>query len=173
MVALLLSTLALILSVTSQFVDRPHIVYIMADDLGWNDVSFHGSNQILTPNIDALAYNGMILNQHYVQPTCTPSRAALMTGKYPIYTGLQGYPLSIGDTRTLPAGKILPGHLKDLGYVTRLVGKWHLGYSSLNATPTHRGFDSHLGHWTGFTSYYDYIHEGLMKIKASRNSDYK
>lgn len=76
--------------------------------------------------------------------------------------GLQGYPLSIGDTRTLPAGKILPGHLKDLGYVTRLVGKWHLGYSSLNATPTHRGFDSHLGHWTGFTSYYDYIHEGLV-----------
>ncbi|KAJ8909740.1 hypothetical protein NQ315_013544, partial [Exocentrus adspersus] len=124
---------------------------------GWNDVSFHGSDQIPTPNIDALAYNGIILNSHYVQPTCTPTRSALLTGKYPMRLGMQGTPLLPAEKRAVPEGKLLPEYFKDMGYSTYLVGKWHLGYSRWNETATFRGFDHHYGYYNGFISYYDYI----------------
>ncbi|KAG5871829.1 hypothetical protein JTB14_006726 [Gonioctena quinquepunctata] len=137
--------------------DQPNIVFIIADDLGWYDVGIHGSNQIPTPNIDALAYNGIILNSHYVQPTSTPTRAALLTGKYPFRLGMQGASFSPADKRFLPEGKLLPEFFKDLGYSTHLVGKWQMGYSRWNETPTFRGFDHHFGYYNGFTSYYDYL----------------
>lgn len=136
---------------------QPHIIYIVADDLGWNDVGYHGSDQIPTPNIDALAYNGLILNSHYVQASSTPSRTALFTGKYPIKLGMQGPSFIPSEPRALPLTKILPEYLKDLGYATHLVGKWDMGYSRWNETPTARGFDSHLGYYTNFISYYDYL----------------
>ncbi|GLH05222.1 Arylsulfatase B, partial [Gryllus bimaculatus] len=136
---------------------QPHIVVFVADDLGFNDVSFHGSNQIPTPNIDALAYSGIILNRHYVQPVCTPTRAALMTAKYPIRMGLQGTPLIPGELRAMPPGKILPEYMRELGYATHAVGKWHLGFYEADMTPTYRGFDSHVGYWNGLISYYDHV----------------
>ena len=68
----------------------PHILFILADDLGWSDVGFHGS-VIETPNIDKLANEGVILENYYVQPLCTPTRSALMTGRYPIHTGIDYY----------------------------------------------------------------------------------
>ncbi|PNF27139.1 hypothetical protein B7P43_G08558 [Cryptotermes secundus] len=80
-----------------------------------------------------------------------------MTGLYPIHTGMQGYPMLAAEPRGLPLRKILPQYLKDLGYVTRAVGKWHLGFYRKEFTPTYRGFDSHLGYWTGSISYYDHI----------------
>ncbi|XP_020289212.1 arylsulfatase B-like isoform X3 [Pseudomyrmex gracilis] len=123
----------------------PHIIVFIADDLGWNDVSFHGSNQILTPNIDALGYNGIILNRHYVLPSSSASRSAFFTGQYPIRLGMQGRGIDGGEPRGLPLNvRILPEYLRDLGYMTKLIGKWHVGYHTPLHIPQHRGFDLNM-----------------------------
>ncbi|XP_047109865.1 arylsulfatase B-like isoform X2 [Schistocerca piceifrons] len=137
--------------------EQPNIVIIVADDVGWNDVGFHGSDEIQTPNIDALAYQGVVLTRHYTLPSCTPSRSALLTGRYPITTGMQGYPLRAGEPRGVPLSvQLLPEHFKRIGYATHAIGKWHIGSHKSNFTPTYRGFDSHFGYWYGYIGYHNH-----------------
>lgn len=135
----------------------PDIIFLFADDMGWDDPSFHGSSQIPTPNLDALAADGVILNNFYVMPACTPSRSAVMTGRYPIRMGTQGFPVDIAQPWGLPLGiRILPEYLRDLGYETHLVGKWHLGSYMKSLTPPQRGFDSFYGFYYGEEDYYSH-----------------
>ncbi|XP_039281072.1 arylsulfatase I [Nilaparvata lugens] len=153
---------------------RPHIIFIVADDLGWNDVGFHGSDQIPTANIDALAYSGLILNNYYVSPICTPSRSALMTGKHPIHTGMQHGVLYGAEPRGLPLSeKLLPEYLAELGYTNHIVGKWHLGSYKKEYTPLYRGFQSHTGYWTGHHDYYDHsaVETGFWGFDMRRGMD--
>ncbi|KAH7965854.1 hypothetical protein HPB49_011478 [Dermacentor silvarum] len=148
---------------------KPHIVFFLADDVGWGDVSFHGSSQIPTPNLDALAADGIILNNYYVQPYCTPSRSALLTGLYPIRTGMQGVPIDIPQPWGLPTDvRILPQYLKEFGYETHLVGKWHLGSYKDSLTPTCRGFDSFYGFYYGEEDYYTHTLSYVRKPHRSR-----
>ncbi|XP_060574581.1 arylsulfatase B-like [Ruditapes philippinarum] len=142
---------------TSAGTEKPNIVLIVADDLGWNDVGFHGS-EIKTPNIDKLAYDGVILNNYYVSPICTPTRGSLMTGRHPIHLGLQHYVISAPEPWGLPLNHTtMAQHLKSLGYATHIVGKWHLGFFKEEYLPIRRGFDSHFGYWTGKEDYYEHI----------------
>ena len=142
---------------SSQRPSRPNIIIFLADDLGWDDVGFHGSQQISTPNIDSLAADGIMLNQFYSQPLCTPSRGALLSSVHPIHSGTQHYVILSSAPWGLPLKfNLLPEQLKKLGYENHMVGKWHLGFFQKEYTPTFRGFDSHTGYWTGAEDYYDH-----------------
>ncbi|XP_075533616.1 arylsulfatase B-like [Dermacentor variabilis] len=125
----------------------PHIIFILADDVGWADTSLFGSCQIPTPNLDALAAQGILLSQYYTLQTCSPSRSSLMTGIYAMRMGLQHDVLLPGEqgglNLTVPT---IAEQLKKLGYQTHAIGKWHLGSSSIRYTPTRRGFDTFFGH---------------------------
>ena len=108
---------------------RPNIVYIVADDQGWKDVGYHGSD-IKTPNIDALARGGVRLEQFHAQPLCTQTRAALMTGRYPFRTGMQTAVIPSAGRYGLDTDEwLLPQALREAGYQTVMIGKWHLGHA--------------------------------------------
>ena len=145
-----------------QPVGKPNIVYIVADDLGWKDVGFHGSD-IKTPNIDALAAAGARLEQFYAQPMCTPTRAALMTGRYPFRYGLQTAVILSGHRYGLPTEeRLLPQSLKDAGYETAIVGKWHLGHADRKFWPKQRGFDHQYGPLIGEIDYFTHKQQGVL-----------
>ena len=144
---------------TNNVISSPNILIILADDLGWNDVSYHGS-EIKTPNIDKLISSGVELDRFYVQPTCSPTRAELMTGKSAMKLGITR---PISKNQKLGLGleeKILPQYLKELNYSTYLLGKWHLGSYIPDYFPTRRGFDYFYGYLTGGIGYWDHIHGG-------------
>ncbi|XP_042144450.1 arylsulfatase B-like [Ixodes scapularis] len=124
--------------------------------VGWDDTSIHGSSQIPTPNMDAMAADGIILNQHYVQYVCSPSRAALMTGRYPFHIGLQHLIILPAEPMGLPLNyTIMPEHFKRLGYKTHMVGKWHLGYYDKKYVPLRRGFDTFFGFYNPSLDYFN------------------
>jgi arylsulfatase A-like enzyme len=156
---------------------RPNVVIIVADDMGFADVGFNGSTDIKTPNIDRLAKSGARLDQFYVQPLCSPTRAALLTGRYPMRHGLQvgvvrpwakfGLPL---NERTLATA------LKEAGYETAITGKWHLGHFEPEYLPTRRGFDHQYGHYNGAIDYFTHIRDDGFdwhrNDKVSRDEGY-
>jgi len=141
---------------------KPNIVHIVADDLGWKDVGFHGSN-IKTPHLDKLAATGAKFSQFYVQPMCTPTRACLMTGRYPFRYGLQTAVILSTHTYGLALDEwLLPQALKDAGYKTAIIGKWHLGHGDAKYWPRQRGFDYQYGPLIGEIDYFSHTQHGVL-----------
>jgi arylsulfatase A-like enzyme len=155
---------------------RPHIVLFLADDLGWSDVGYHKS-EIRTPHLDRLSASGVRLEQLYALPVCSPTRAALLTGRYPIRHGLQSGVVRPWSRHGLPLEeRTLAQALREAGYATALCGKWHLGHFERAYLPTRRGFDSQYGHYNGAIDYWDHTREGGLdwhrNDKALREKGY-
>lgn len=145
-----------------------NLVVFVADDLGWGDVGYHGS-EIRTPSIDRLAAEGVQLPRFYAHPLCSPTRAALMTGRSPITTGVL-MPFEPWYSAGPPLDeKLLPEYLRDAGYQTFAVGKWHLGPNHLSYHPQNRGFDHFYGHLGGFINHE--LHTIWRGIDWQRNGE--
>ncbi len=133
-------------SVPSHAAQRPNIIVMLADDLGWADVGFHGG-EIDTPSLDRLAAEGMELSRFYTTPICSPTREALMTGRDPMRLGVS-YAVIMPWTNLgiHPEEHFMPQTFQAAGYQTAMVGKWHLGHSLQAYHPNARGFEHFYGH---------------------------
>ncbi|GFR73116.1 arylsulfatase B [Elysia marginata] len=142
---------------------RPNIVFVLADDLGFHDVGYHGS-RIRTPVLDQLSADGVRLENYYVQPICSPTRSQLMSGRYQIHDGIQHSVFWDDQATGLPLGSpTLADKLRESGYSTHMVGKWHLGFHTEEYMPNSRGFDSSFGFLGGHEG--QYYHTRAYKKK--------
>ena len=145
---------------------QPNIVFIIADDLGWKDIGYHDS-EIKTPHLDRLAQNGRVFEQHYVAPTCTPTRVGLLSGQYPSRYGVLGPDYGkIFDDDTITLAEAL----KRRGYTTHISGKWHMG-SPPEYTPLKYGFSSSYGYFAGQIDPYTHLYKTGEKT-WHRNDEY-
>ena len=153
---------------------KPNVVFILADNVGYGDLGPYGGGELRgapTPRIDQLAREGLRLTQYLVEPGCTPSRAALMTGQYSIRNGLSLI-IVPGSASTLPKSAVTMGELfKGAGYATAIFGKWHLG-AEPQSLPTAHGFDEFYGippdiSWDSAT-YVDTIDADALDERAAR-----
>jgi arylsulfatase A-like enzyme len=151
MIAMVVQLLLVSVPLLAQKPDRtrPNILLILTDDLGWNDLSIYGTKDVRTPHIDALCRSGMRFDRFYSNsPVCAPTRASLMTGRYPDRVGVPGLIRSLPDNNwgfLDPSAVLLPSRLKSAGYHTAHVGKWNLGFDLPNL-PNDKGFD-HFHGW--------------------------
>jgi len=139
---------------------KPNILIFLADDLGWHDVGYHGS-EIRTPNIDGLAAQGVRFERAYSFPVCSPTRSGLMTGRSPMRLGVCYTVIRPWSDYGVPiAERFMPQAFHDAGYQTAIAGKWHLGHAYKKFLPGSRGFDHAYGHLNGAIDYFTHEREG-------------
>jgi len=141
----------------------PHLAFILVDDMGYNDFYLSTDlGELAWPQTHQLAKNAIKLDEYYTQPICTPTRGAFMTGRYPARLGLQHSVIDGYEDYGLPADETtLADKLRDAGYRTYAVGKWHIGCYSLSMTPASRGFDSFFGYFLGAEDHWTHTTSGV------------
>ncbi len=167
---LALTVLAWLPGASQSPVSKPdNVVLIYIDNVGWGDLACYGNPVIKTPNIDRLASQGVRLTDFYIpSSSCSPSRGALLTGRYPDRNGLT-HQLSTQENWTgigLPhKEKLLPEYLKERGFSTGMFGKWNIGFAA-GSRPTDRGFDEYIGCISGNCDYFTYSYNGRLDLHA-------
>ena len=141
---------------------RPNIVVFLADDMGWAQVGYNGGTEVPTPSIDRIANEGTKLTQFYVQPVCSPTRACLLTGRYAWKNGMEVRPTVSSQHGMLRDEHTLAETLRDAGYQTWMVGKWHLGEWHKHHLPCQRGFDHHYGHYSALIDSFTHTRMGIL-----------
>ena len=144
---------------------HPHIFMLVLDDYGWANVGYHNKNstEVVTPNLDALAASGILLERHYVHKFCSPTRSALQTGRSPIHVNVLNSPVTqhnpkdtIGGFQGAPRNMTgIAEKLKSAGYSTHMAGKWHAGMAVPQQTPQGRGYDTSLHYFDAANDYWD------------------
>ena len=149
----------------------PNIVIILADDLGWGDVGYHGGH-VNTPNIDRLAGEGVRLENFHVCPLCSPTRAGLLTGRWPIRYGMGESVITPWRKHGLPTTeKTLADLAAEAGYERRgIIGKWHLGHHKTELQPLNRGFTHFYGHYNGALDYFTHLRENELDWHQNKES---
>lgn len=144
--------------------DKPNIVFILADDMGYSDMSWQGS-PIQTPNLDKLRAGGMFLERNYVQPQCTPSRVAFLTGNYPYRFGLHEHIVLHTSLNGIPGEvKTIAEKMQEGGYRTSVIGKWHVGSHLQSYMPHNQGFDHSFIGIAGTLRYWNYTNRDAHEL---------
>jgi len=151
-------------AVSSYAAEKPNVVFILADDMGYSDMSWQGS-PIQTPNLDKLREGGMFLERNYVQPQCTPSRVAFLTGNYPYRFGLHEHIVYHTSLNGIPGEvKTIAEKMKEGGYRTSVIGKWHVGSHLQSHMPHNQGFDHSFIGIAGTIRYWNYTNHDAHEL---------
>ena len=143
---------------------RPNIVLFLVDDMGWWQVGFSDgvTSPVPTPHSDRIAAEGVNLSQFYVMPVCSPTRACLMTGRFPWKNGMEVRPTATSAHGMLLDERTIAQALGDAGYATWMVGKWHLGEWHHEHLPCQRGFQHHYGHYSALIDSFTHLRDGVL-----------
>ena len=141
---------------------RPNILVFLSDDMGWRQPGFNGGTDVATPSMDRIAHEGVKLTQFYVQPACSPTRASLLTGRYPWKNGMEVRPDNRASQGMLTDERTIAEALRDAGYATWIVGKWHLGQWQQDHLPLQRGFDHHYGLYSALIDSFTHQRGGIL-----------
>jgi arylsulfatase A-like enzyme len=146
-----------------------HVLFIVADDLGWDDCGFRNP-QIQTPVIDNMAAKGVVLGQYYVQPSCSPTRSTFLSGRYPLHHGVNNF-IPPTSSYGLPLNETtLADLMTKSGYSSHAIGKWHCGMMAYTYTPTFRGFQSFYGYYGGGEDYFKHDSRNAYDLRRDSGS---